>query len=239
MPQNTIPQLFEESAGQFPYNVMIWEKKGDTYKGITYKEMREKVYEYAAGLMALGLKKGDRAGLISEGRNDWVMSELAILYTGAVNVPLSVKIEELSDLQFRLAHSGCRMAIVSANQLKKIRQIKKNLPDLKTILILDKVEKKRPDELLLSDVMEKGRAFLNKKPNEFNAVWQSIKEDDYANICYTSGTTADPKGIILTHRNYTANIEQSSDIVGVEESDLVLLILPWDHAFAHIACRFL
>jgi long-chain acyl-CoA synthetase len=72
-------------------------------------------------------------------------------------------------------------------------------------------------------------------PDEFHKIWQSLKESDYANICYTSGTTADPKGIILTHRNYTANVEQSSALLVVPEWYTSLLILPWDHCFAHTA----
>ena len=65
--------------------------------------------------------------------------------------------------------------------------------------------------------------------------WTSIQEDDPANICYTSGTTADPKGIVLTHRNYTANVEQASALLPILEEYVSLLILPWDHAFAHTA----
>jgi long-chain acyl-CoA synthetase len=86
--QRTIPQLFEESVARFPDNVMMWEKKEGAYKGSTYRELRQRVYEAAAGLIDLGVQKGDRLALISEGRNDWVVMELAMLYAGAVNVPL-------------------------------------------------------------------------------------------------------------------------------------------------------
>ena len=114
MPERTLPDLFEESVTAYPDNVLIWEKTGARYEPTTFAEMRELVRRFAAGLLSLGLGKGDRVALISEGRKDWIVSELGILFTGAVNVPISVKIEELDDLKFRLAHSGCRMAIVSA-----------------------------------------------------------------------------------------------------------------------------
>jgi len=81
--------------------------------------MKTLVYQCAAGLLHLGINKGDRLALISEGRNEWVVSELGILFSGAINVPLSVKIDELSDLKFRLAHSGCRAVIVSGTQVQK------------------------------------------------------------------------------------------------------------------------
>jgi long-chain acyl-CoA synthetase len=80
-----------------------------------------------------------------------------------------------------------------------------------------------------------GDEYLKENAAEFEKRWKSIQEDDYANICYTSGTTADPKGIILSHRNYTANVEQSRSTMAVPEWYTTLLYLPWDHAFAHTA----
>lgn len=128
--QRTIPQLLETSAQKFPDNVLMWEKRTDAYKGSTYTEIQQRVRQCAAGFMSIGLQKGERAALISEGRNDWVVAELGILYAGAINVPVSVKVDELTDLKFRLAHSGCRMAVVSGGHVHKIRAIQNDLPEL-------------------------------------------------------------------------------------------------------------
>ena len=233
MPERTLPQLFEDSVEKYPENILMWEKPGDAYVGTSYLAMRERVRAFAAGLMELGLGKGDRVALISEGRNDWVMSELGIFYAGAIDVPVSVKIEELADLKFRLAHSGCRMAVVSASQVEKVRRIKHDLADLERTVVLDSQACREPDEVAADDVLRRGREWLGTHGAEFEARWRSVGEGDPANICYTSGTTADPKGIILTHRNYTANIEQAQSLVPFPESYVSLIILPWDHAFAH------
>lgn len=235
MSERTIPRMFEKSVSRYSDNVLMKEKTGNVYEGTTYSEMKTLVHNFAAGLISLGIKKGDRLALISEGRNDWVMSELAILYTGAVNVPISIKVDELSDLKFRLAHSGCKIVITSRNQLSKVRQVKGDLPELEKIIVLDQVEKYDSDEIYAAEVARLGREWLTYNREKFNEIWQSIKENDFANICYTSGTTADPKGIILTHRNYTANVEQASSILPIPESYCSLLILPWDHSFAHTA----
>ena len=233
--QRTIPQLLEESAARYPNNIMMLEKSEGDYRGSTYRDIRQRVYEAAAGLMDLGIQKGDRLALISEGRNDWVVMELAILYAGAVNVPLSVKIEELTDLRFRLAHSGCRMVVVSGTQVQKIRELKKDLPDLENIILLDGDAKLEEDEQSLDELLQTGKRYLKFHKTEFEERWKSVAEHDPANICYTSGTTADPKGIILTHRNYTANVEQASALLQIPESYSSLLVLPWDHCFAHTA----
>lgn len=233
MAERTLPRLFEESVQKFPDNVIMWEKKDGKYQGITYREMRSRVHEFAAGLLTLGLKKGDRVTLLSEGRADWLMSELGILYTGAINVPISVKIDEPNELKFRLSHSGSRMAIVSGGQLHKVRAIKNDLPELERIIVLDPPESLEEDEFLAADISREGKIYLTKYSREFEETWQAVKESDLANICYTSGTTADPKGIMLTHRNYTANVEHSLSLVECPEYYVNLLILPWDHSFAH------
>jgi long-chain acyl-CoA synthetase len=232
--QRTLPQMFEKSVVKYSTNILMWEKKGSSYQGTTYRGIQTQVHQCAAGLMQLGVQKGDRLALISEGRNDWVVSELGILFTGAINVPLSVKIDELSDLKFRLAHSGCRAVIVSGLQVHKIRSIKNDLPELLNIILLDG-DPQNNEELAFGKILEMGRNFLSSHKNDFEVRWQSISENDAANICYTSGTTADPKGIILTHRNYTANIEQASATLPIPEWYTSLLLLPWDHAFAHTA----
>lgn len=233
--QRTLPNLFEESVKKYPNNVVMWEKTSDKYESTTYKELQQQIHQFAAGLLSLGLTKGDRVALISEGRNDWVISELAILYCGAINVPISVKIEELNDLKFRLLHSECKFVIVSLNQLPKIQKIKQDLPYLEKTIILDSKEQIESDEILKSEIYKIGKEYLLTNKENFEQLYNSILESDYANICYTSGTTADPKGIILTHRNYTANIEQSSAILDIPEWFVSLLILPWDHSFAHTA----
>ena len=122
-PARTIPRLFTSSVEAFPDHIMMMEKKGTAYTGSTFRDIQTLVHQCAAGLLSLGLQKGDRIALIAEGRNEWVISELGVLFAGAVSVPLSVKIEELSELKFRLSHSGSKMVIVSGNHVRKIMKI--------------------------------------------------------------------------------------------------------------------
>lgn len=230
---NTLNDLFEDCVIKYANNVFLLEKHNNKYIGATYKEVQEQVHQFASGLISLGIQKGDRIALLSEGRNKWVISELGILFAGAVNIPLSIKLAEPAELKFRLGHSGARMIIVSKFQLKKIRAIKNELPDLEKIIILDNIENPEDKETFFSDIIDKGNQLLTENAALFEERWKSVSGKDHANICYTSGTTADPKGIILTHRNYTVNIQQSLSLFRIPEWWTTLLILPWDHAFAH------
>lgn len=234
MPEaRTLPQLLETSAARFADLVFLLEKRSDRYQGTTYAQVRAAVRRLAVGLLGLGLEKGDRVALISEGRNDWVIAELAILYCGAVNVPISTKIEETDELKFRLLHAGCKMAVVSGGQAAKIRRVKSDLPDLKLTVLLDPLGALDGDELTAEQVSAQGEQALRHDPGALEARWRSVGEADPANICYTSGTTADPKGIVLTHRNYTANIEAGVATIDPRPDWVLLNVLPWDHAFGH------
>jgi long-chain acyl-CoA synthetase len=231
----TLIELFEASVRKYPNNVLLWEKQGSAYQGMTYAQAREAVYTFAAGLIGLGVEKGDRVALIAEGRNDWVISELGILYAGAFNVPLSVKLQGGNDLSFRLMHAGCRVAIVSGTQAPKIREIRNELRALERVILLDPTNPLAESEIYAGDLHARGREFLASHRDVFETRRSSVRENDPATICYTSGTTADPKGVVLTHRNYTANVDQSSALLDIPERYCSLLILPWDHCFAHTA----
>ncbi len=227
--------LFEDCVLKYPHNILLREKRENKYEGSTFTEVKEKVYLFAAGLMAMGLDKGDRVALLSEGRNAWVVSELGVVYAGAINVPLSVKLGDASEIRFRLVHSGTRFIIVSGGQNKKLASLKDELNELEKVILMDPQEKYHDKDILFEDVLQKGVEFLKERKEEFESRYRSVNGEDFANICYTSGTTADPKGIILSHRNYTANVEQSRSLMDVPEWYTTLLILPWDHAFAHTA----
>ena len=229
----TIIELLENSAEKFGNNPYVFEKKTEKYEAITYKETREEVYKVAAGFLAMGIRKGDRVALISESRIDWVLSELGILYTGAINVPLSILLKEGADLKFRLEHSESKWLIISSCQLDKIKPIRKDLKNIEKVIFLDPQESYQKDEIFIGDVKKLGEEYLRKNNEKFLEIMRSVGPDDPANICYTSGTTADPKGIILTHRNYTANIEQTLTLMDVPSWWTTLLVLPWDHSFAH------
>jgi long-chain acyl-CoA synthetase len=229
----TLIHLFEDCVNKFSDNIFLLEKKTDQFVGSTFREVHEKATWFGAGLMELGVKKGDRIALLAEGRNDWVICEIGIFYTGAIDVPLSVRLTEPSEMKFRLQHSGAKYIVVSKNQVKKISPVFKEIDILEKIILLDPQTEYKDHEIYMGQIMELGKKFLSEHKKEFTGRWESIETEDPANICYTSGTTADPKGIVLTHGNYLANIKQSLSLFNIPPEWTTLGILPWDHAFTH------
>jgi len=231
----TIIDLLNQSVEKYADNPFLWEKATTEYKSTSYQETKNQAHLLAAGLLHLGVVAGDKIALLSEGRNAWIIGELGILHTGAINVPLSIKLEESNDLIFRLVHSEAQYIFVSGGQLKKIASIAEVLPNIKKVIVFDDQPEYEKKEISLSKLLESGRKFLDKYPNAVEERAITIKPDDLANISYTSGTTADPKGIMLTHRNYTANVEQALTLMTIPPTYRTLLILPLDHCFAHVA----
>ena len=233
--KKTLVDLFEESVRKYPNNTFLLEKTSKKFEPTTYTQVKEKVYQLGAGLQALGVKKGDNMALLSEGRNLWVIGELAMFYAGAVNVPLSIKLEESNDLLFRLIHGDVKFIMVSGTQLKKVRSIIDQLPEVQKVIVFDEQAEYGDKEISLAEVQKMGDEFLASHTEEdFLKVAKSIQNDDYATITYTSGTTADPKGVVLTHRNYTSNVEQACTLVDIDQTWRTLIILPLDHCFAHV-----
>lgn len=234
MLMNTIIDLFERSCTKFPDNDYLWEKREGEYRAMNYIRTKERVINIAAGLLAYQLKKGERVALLSEGCNDWVCSELGVLYAGGVNVPLSIKLTE-KELIFRVNHSEARFLFVSAYYLKTIQDIEPQLTTVEKIFVFNNAGIEEGKYIFFDVLTEKGKTWLNDGANceQLMAVSTSVTSEDVANISYTSGTTAEPKGILLTHGNYVSNVLQSDSLISIPEYYRILLFLPWDHSFAH------
>lgn len=232
--KKTIIDLFEESVSKYSNNTFMLEKVHESFLPTTYAKTKELAVNFGAGLSVIGLKKGDHLSILSEGRNMWIIGELALFYAGGVNVPLSIKLEESNDLLFRLIHADVKILLISARQLSKIRAIKDKLPNITHIILFDKIEKYEDREVYYEDIYKLGEEYLKNNRVSFLEIGRSIRNEDIATITYTSGTTADPKGVVLTHRNYTANVEQSLSCITIPSSWRMLIILPLDHCFAHV-----
>jgi long-chain acyl-CoA synthetase len=151
-------------------------------------------------------------------------------------VPLSVKLETEQDITFRVNHSDSVMVLASDQQIAKLRPMKGKFTTVKRFILLDRVETTGEDEIHFNDVLALGEALLKSDRKQVEERMAAVEPDSLANISYTSGTTANPKGIMLSHDNYVCNAEQAVDhLNGIPSFFRTLLILPWDHSFGHTA----
>ena len=233
-PRPTIIDFVEGCVAKYDSATFLREKVDGVWVETSFRTTRDEGRLLAAGFLAMGLAKGEKVALISEGRNQWIYSELGILYAGGVNVPLSFKLESDQDLLFRINHSDARFIIASESQILKVRRVIGRCPAIEKVIVIDDIPLEE-GEMHISELRSLGVEFAAGHADILEERIASVGPDDYANISYTSGTTADPKGILLTHRNYTANVEQCNSVVHIDQGLTMLIILPLDHCFAHVA----
>lgn len=242
MTKRTITAALAAAAAGFPDRTYLAKKTDEGWVTFSFRNVYKDARNFAAWLLQHGIKKGDRVALFAEGSPEWVTVELGALLVGAVSVPLSIKLmpEEIS---FRLSHSEARILAVSRNMLEKAASVVGSLENPLTLVYLDG-DSGCPDETLLShgipgrrcirftDCLDIGGRSLPEE--ELARIEAEIGENDTVTISYTSGTTGNPKGIMLTHLNYFTNSQEAVRMFAVPHlSYQTLLILPCDHSFAH------
>lgn len=232
--RTTIIDFVNEYVDKYQNDTYLREKVNGAWTETSFIKTRDEARLIAAGFMSLGLNKGDKVSLLAEARPMWVITEFGILFAGGVDVPLSYKLESDYDLTFRINHSDSRFIVASEMEIEKVRRVIAQCPAIEKVIVMDDIPLQE-GEIYLKDVREAGVKFIEEHPGELEARMASVGPDDYANISYTSGTTADPKGILLTHRNYTANVAQGASVISIDRGDIMLIILPMDHCFAHVA----
>ena len=225
-------------------------KIGNEWKTHSFREVDELSSAFAASLVRLGFNRGDNIAIISEGRPSWVIGEFGILKAGCAAVPLSTKLTE-EEIIFRLDHSESKALLVSENNFQKAAQAIRGIGS-KPVLVLISPRNQHLEELVSSymaaepspgknkplfydDLIAEGGKLLAESNyrEKLAAIEKTITADDTVTICYTSGTTGNPKGIMLTHRNYLHNAANALEVVRVEKGWKSLIMLPLDHSFAH------
>jgi len=246
---NTVIELLHQGAQNHKDMPYLGGKVGEEWKLFSFKETDRLSSAFAASLVRRGFKKGDNISIISEGRPSWVIGEFGILKAGCTSVPLSTKLTE-DEIVFRLEHSESGALLVSENCYQRARDALQAIHS-KPILILISDRSSRLDELLAKSPLSKGNEVLfyedliaegeklltdttgENYSERLGEIEKNLSTDDTVTISYTSGTTGNPKGIMLSHRNYIHNAENSLKVVKIEKGWKSLIMLPLDHSFAH------
>ncbi|HUP00930.1 MAG TPA: long-chain fatty acid--CoA ligase [Gemmatimonadota bacterium] len=234
-PPRTIPELFRQAVDRFDNPHFLRYKAGGGYVSIPAREFREEVDLGAFGLIALGIRPGDRVGLLSENRPGWAFADLAILSAGGLSVPIYTSLTA-DEVGYILADSGSTVCFVSdADQLAKVQAARPGCPALHHIVTLDPLEQDDPSVLGAHDLVERGQAARTSRPGELEERLAAIDPETTASILYTSGTTGRPKGVMLSHRNFVSNVIASLQALEITGSDTHLSFLPLSHSFERTA----
>jgi long-chain acyl-CoA synthetase len=239
MDYHTCPNLaamFLEWAAQRGDRPFLWAKRDGAYRPIGWREAERQVRALARGLRALGIRRGDRVGLVSENRPEWTIADLAIMAAGAITVP-AYTTHGVEDFRHLLANSGARAVIVSTAALAyRVMPAADQVSTIASIITIEPLaggQLSHAELYLWDEVMARGAA----QPDDVSSWVAAIGRDDVACLIYTSGTGGVPKGVMTTHANILANCYGAFrllETIGFGD-EVFLCFLPLSHAYEHTA----
>ena len=233
--RNLVAMFLDEAArkGDRPF---LWAKRDGTYRATSWGETADAIRALARGLRLLGLKPGERVGLVSENRPEWMIADLGIMAAGGITVP-AYTTNTIDDHRHILANSGARMVIVSTNALAaRVLPAADQVTSIEHILTIEPLttgQVSHPEIHDWTEVMAAGKA----APDDVAETVARIGRDDIACLIYTSGTGGVPKGVMLSHANILANCRGAYlllEAIGYGE-EVFLCFLPLSHSYEHTA----
>ena len=226
----TVPGIFMHQAARFGDRVLTLHKQEGRWQETTWQEALADLRRTTMGLVAAGIRAGDRVGIVSRTRSEWSDADLAALAAGAVVVGI-YPTASTGEQEHIIRHSGCRLIFVENDELlTRIIAIRERcgLPER---LVLFDADGASPVDGVCSFAQLKGEgaAFDRREPGRFEAAWHSVKPGDIATIAYTSGTTGPPKGAMITHANLYFTAINAVETQNLTAEDFGIAYLPLTH----------
>jgi long-chain acyl-CoA synthetase len=223
----TINDVFDLVGNRGDTTVAMW-KSGGEWKSISSQQMYGRVRAVVELLQSWGIQRGDRVSLVAENRWEWPVVDFAVLAIGAVDVPLYQTLTP-EQMGYILRDCGAKAIIMSSKQQYAKLLAAGEIPTLEHVAVMD--EGSFDNAVSLPEVFKRA-AELEARDAAFDALLKETKRDDLATIVYTSGTTGDPKGVMLTHKNITDNMLYSTEGLRIGEGDVSISFLPLSHMLA-------
>lgn len=236
----TLPRILKQSAEKWPdVKSQLTTFKDGTIEELNFHQTYQYALDFGGALLSIGVKRGDRIGLISENRKEWEQADIGLLAIGAVDTPRGCDASE-SDLSYILSFAEVQYAILeNPAQVKKILNIKKDVPTLKEVITFDPIDDELKEELkkaklkyhLFDDMLAEGHMWRRQNPDVVENELEKGQSSDLASIIFTSGTTGTPKGVMLTHQNFLVQLDEVNERIYLNPGQRALLVLPVWHAF--------
>jgi long-chain acyl-CoA synthetase len=233
----TLNQLLSSAARKYRKPDALLYKKDGVWHPLSSERWLERAADLALGLHSLGVRRGDRVSILSENRLEWFLADSAIQILGAANVPIYSTLTP-HQIAYILRDSGAKVLFVSDTvQQKKIAEIRKEVGSLEQVVTFE--PSIDAGSMTLEVLEAKGAKERESAPSRAAELASAVSPSDLASIVYTSGTTGDPKGVMLTHSNFVSNVKASLEVLPVTKDDVALSALPYSHVFERMVALYL
>jgi long-chain acyl-CoA synthetase len=232
MEADTIPKLFLRNVREHGHRVALREKDLGIWKRVTWNDYFEHVRDFATGLKALGFEPGDKVSILGDNCCEWLYADMAAQSLHGIAVGI-YPTDVASQVKYILKNSDSKFVVArDQEQVDKVLQVKNELPLLKKVIVIDmKGLRRYKDPLIISfnETEKMGRTLYGQVPNFFEESIRSTRAEDVAIIVYTSGTTGDPKGAMISHKGMISMVRGLSQVLEFRSSDSVVSVLPLCH----------
>lgn len=242
----TVPQMLKEITLQYPNVAAQYAKDEEgNFQPVTYKQLLDTSYHFGGGLLSLGTVRGEHVGLLADNRKEWLQADMGIMGIGAVDVPRGCDATE-RELRFIFSTAECKTIVVENEaQILKVLGFKDALPNLCRFISFDAVQEETKaksqeagvEVLQFEEVLQLGTEYCQQNPNKLDEELDKGTSDDLACLIFTSGTTGEPKGVMLTHGNFLAQLPDLKIRIYLHPGERCLSVLPVWHAFERL-CEY-
>jgi long-chain acyl-CoA synthetase len=219
--------ILDKCLQEFPRKDALGGKDNKDWYVYSTAEYVEKSHQFAMGLMALGLKKGDKVATVTTNRPEWNFADMGLAMTGMVHVPIYPTISD-EEYSYILEHAEIHILLVGDRKLyEKLSPIAARLPKIPPIYTFDEVD----GALRFDEILELGKTHASELKDQLEQIKKDVDPEDLATIIYTSGTTGVPKGVMLTHTNLVSNFVAHSKMHNLGTDHRVISFLPLCHVY--------
>ncbi|MGD2151984.1 MAG: long-chain fatty acid--CoA ligase [Gemmatimonadales bacterium] len=238
-PEGNVAQLFLEAVDSHRKPNALKYKRAGSWQDISHQQVYDDARRVASGLATLGVEPGDRVAIVSENRPEWLLTDFGCVMSRTISVPLypSLPVDQIC---YMLRDSEATAVFVSTEeQLAKVRAAKADVPSLEHIIVYDESVDRAAGIRTYSQLLELGDGEIGSLPDdEYRARALATDPHDTLTVLYTSGTTGQPKGVMLTHNNLFSNVRSTLAVLVIDATDTSLSALPLCHVFERMAGHY-
>jgi long-chain acyl-CoA synthetase len=238
-PEGNLARLFLEAVDTHRKPDALRYKRAGSWHDVSHQQIYDDVKRVALGLAALGVEAGDRVAIVSENRPEWLLTDFGCVMSGTISVPLYPSLPA-DQIGYMLRDSEATAVVVSTEeQLMKIREAKTSAPSLKHIIVFDESVGRMSGMRIFRELLGLGDERMDEVPDdEYRSRALATDPHDTLTILYTSGTTGQPKGVMLTHNNLFSNVKSTLQVLEIRRPDTALSVLPLCHVFERMAGNY-
>lgn len=231
----TLAGIFYKAQKEYNRADVLNYKRDGEWRKISSDEMISRAENIALGLFSIGLRKEDRAAIVSANLPEWTLADAGCQFAGIIDVPIYTTLSPNS-IEYILKDSGAKVLFLQHKRtFDRIQEVFPNCPDLEKVVFFGGDKPDSEDAISLEELEDLGEKLKAEKPELIGELQKDITSEDIATLIYTSGTTGEPKGVMLAHSNIISNVVDAGENFSFSVKDVPLSVLPLSHIFERSA----